>query len=77
MSAARPPFVFRRPSAATRVAAVCVLIALAVVAAFALFGAPTRVAATGGARALPANVAPSGAGEPQDSGTSSEGQNGG
>lgn len=77
MSTARQQLVFRRPSMATKVAAVCVLITLAAVAAFSVFAAPTRVPVTGGTKLTPTTVTPSGSGEPPDSGDRPAGSNGG
>jgi hypothetical protein len=51
----------------TRLAALAVLIALAGMAAFAVFGGPTKVPASGGSNAAPTQVVPS-SGEPEDDG---------
>lgn len=49
---------FGRPSARTKVIAVLVVIALAGLAAYAVFAPPTRVPINQGARATPARSAP-------------------
>ena len=52
----------------TKLAALAVLVALAGLAAFAVFGGPTRVPASGGgSHAAPTQVLPSG-GEPEEGG---------
>jgi len=53
--------------AKTKIAALLVVIALAGLATFAVFGGPTRVPAGGGSHAAPTQVVPSG-GEPAEGG---------
>ena len=68
MSATAPARV-RRPTLATRIAAVAVVIALAALAAYAVFSGPTRVPANGSGAAPVTTIQPGG-GEPEGGGGS-------
>ena len=77
MSATRQPPLFLRPSIATKVVAVLVVLALGGLAAFALFAPPTRVPQAGGRAATQVTrtiTVPAPAGESEGS---DQGQRGG
>lgn len=59
------------PSLSTRIAAVAVLIALAALAAYAMFSGPTTISVKSPTKAVPSRTAPAGGeggAEPQESG---------
>ncbi len=58
MTASAPPVASGGAGLKTRLAAGAVIVALAALAAFAVFGGPTHVPATGGSHAAPATQAP-------------------
>jgi hypothetical protein len=67
MSATRQPPLFSRPSIATKVVAMLVVLALGGLAAFALFAPPTRVSQSGSTQATRTITVPAPAGESEGS----------